>query len=90
MILRMAISRTREYAADQGGAEISGRPVCLARTLEKISRAVRLASLTRLKPAHSHMFVVNPFLGPGLARLFASHPPAEERIRRLQEMACGG
>jgi heat shock protein HtpX len=86
MILRMAVSRTREYAADKGGAEISGRPLGLANGLEKISRAASLAPLARLNPAHSHMFIVSPFLGPGLARLFASHPPAEERIRRLRAM----
>jgi heat shock protein HtpX len=86
MILRMAVSRTREYAADEGGAEISGRPGGLASALEKISRAAQHIPLQRLNPAHSHMFIVNPLHVPGLARLFASHPPAEERIRRLRAM----
>ena len=86
MILRMAVSRTREYAADKGGAEISGRPLGLASGLEKISQAAQHLPLQRLNPAHSHMFIVSPFLGAGLARLFASHPPAEERIRRLRAM----
>jgi heat shock protein HtpX len=86
MILRMAVSRTREYMADEGGAEISGRPLGLASALEKISRAAQHLPLQRLNPAHSHMFIVNPVFGAGLARLFASHPPAEERIRRLRAM----
>jgi len=86
MILRMAVSRTREYAADEGGAEISGRPLGLASGLEKISRAAERLPLQRLNPAHSHMFIVSPLFGSNLARLFASHPPAEERIRRLRAM----
>jgi heat shock protein HtpX len=90
MILRMAVSRTREFMADEGGAEVSGRPLGLASALEKISRAARLTPLERLNPAHSHMFIVSPFLGSGLAKLFASHPPAEERIQRLRAMAGRG
>jgi heat shock protein HtpX len=87
MILRMMISRVREYAADRGGAEISGQPLSLARALEKIVQGVQRRPLQQGNPAHSHLFIVNPFLGGGLQRLFASHPPMAERVRRLEAMA---
>ncbi len=87
MIIRMTISRTREYAADEGGAEISGRPDGLADALIKISGAGRRGILKNLNTAHSHMFIVNPLSGArGMANLFASHPPMEERVRRLRAM----
>ena len=89
MILRMMISRVREYSADRGGAEIGGQPLALARALAKVSRGARQIPLERGNPAHSHLFIVNPFLGGGLQKLFASHPPMEERIRRLEAMAGG-
>ena len=88
MIIRMTISRTREYAADEGGAEISGRPDGLADALIKISGAGRRGILKNLNTAHSHMFIVNPLSGArGMANLFASHPPMEERVRRLRAMS---
>jgi heat shock protein HtpX len=87
MIIRMTISRTREYAADEGGAEISGRPDGLADALIKISGVGRTGLLQRLNSAHAHMFIVNPLHGArGMANLFASHPPMEERVRRLRAM----
>jgi heat shock protein HtpX len=86
MLIRMAISRVREYAADQGGANISGQPLALASALQKIHRGAMRIPLTRGNPAHSHMFIVNPFLG-GLQKLFSTHPPMEERVRRLKAMA---
>lgn len=86
MAIRMAISRTREFAADEGGAEISGKPRSLASALGKLQRGVQLVPMSRGNPAHSHMFIVNPFFG-GLQKMFSTHPPTEERIRRLQEMA---
>jgi heat shock protein HtpX len=88
MIIRMTISRTREYAADQGGAEISGRPNGLADALVKISGGGRRGILKHLNTAHSHLFIANPLSGVrGMANLFASHPPMEERVRRLRAMA---
>ncbi len=88
MVIRSMISRTREYAADAGGAEISHKPLGLAAALQKISTAAKQIPLTRGNPAHSHMFIVNPFLGlGGLQRLFSTHPPVEERVRRLEQMA---
>ncbi len=86
MIIRAMISRTREYAADAGGASISNQPLGLASALKKISQTVPHVPLSRGNAAHAHMFIVNPFAG-GLERLFATHPPVEERIRRLQAMA---
>ncbi|MEJ2515804.1 MAG: zinc metalloprotease HtpX [Gammaproteobacteria bacterium] len=89
MILRMSVSRTREYAADDGGAEISGKPLGLASALEKISATARRRPLANLNSAHAHMFIVSPLSGGGLAGLMASHPPMEERVARLRAMAAG-
>jgi len=88
MIIRSMISRTREYAADAGGAEISQKPLGLASALEKISQAVQRVPLLRGNAAHAHMFIVNPFLG-GLQKLFSTHPPIDERIQRLEAIAAG-
>jgi len=82
MLIRMAVSRVREYAADQGGAQISGKPLALANALGKLHSGVRAFPMTHGNPAHSHMFIMNPFFG-GLQKFFSTHPPAEERIRRL-------
>ncbi len=90
MLLRMAISRVREYAADRGGAEICGNPLALARALAKLHQGARQIPISRRgNPAHANMFIVNPFIG-GLQKLFSTHPPMEERIRRLEAMAHGG
>lgn len=86
MLIRMAVSRVREYAADEGGAEISGKPLALASALAKLHRGVQAVPLTRGNPAHSHMFIMNPFIG-GLQKFFSTHPPAEERVRRLKLLA---
>jgi heat shock protein HtpX len=88
MLLRMAISRTREYAADRGGAAISGRPLALANALAKLQLGVKRTPISRGNPAHSHLFIVNPFTG-GLQKLFSTHPPMEERIRRLKLLGLG-
>lgn len=89
MLLRMAVSRVREFAADEGGSRISRKPLALASALGKLQRGVQDFPLTRGNPAHSHMFIMNPFTG-GLQKLFSTHPPVEERIRRLRLMARGG
>jgi heat shock protein HtpX len=86
MLLRSLISRIREYAADKGGAEISGKPLGLASALAKLQQGVQRYPLMAGNPAHSQLFIMNPFFG-GLQRLFSTHPPADERIRRLQAMA---
>ena len=88
MIIRAMISRTREFAADAGGAEISHKPLGLASALNKISAPAKQIPMQAGNPAHSHMFIVTPLFGMGgLQKLFATHPPIEERIRRLQSIA---
>lgn len=85
LIIQMAISRSREYAADQGGAAIAGNPRYLAGALKKLHRASRQIPM-KATPATSHMFIVNPLSGGGLLKLFSTHPPIEERIARLESM----
>ncbi|MBT8382438.1 MAG: zinc metalloprotease HtpX, partial [Ignavibacteria bacterium] len=87
MLLQMAISRSREFAADRGGAEISGGPLALASALQKISRGNQLKPVNHSEPASAHMFIVNPLRGGGISKLFSTHPPTEERIKRLNAMA---
>ena len=83
-------SRSREYAADRGGAEISGAPLSLASALAKIDhRAQQTRNFAaEANPASAHLFIVNPLHRGGMAGLFMTHPPIEERIRRLQAMAA--
>ncbi|MBN1153556.1 zinc metalloprotease HtpX [candidate division KSB1 bacterium] len=92
VLIRSLISRIREYAADSGGALISGRPLALASALNKLQTGVERYPLNRGNDAHSHLFIVNPFLG-GLQKLFSTHPSTEERIKRLEaisrEMSTG-
>ena len=85
MLIRMAVSRTREYSADEGGARMSGYPLGLANALNKLGRGVAANPIDHGKPSDSHLFIVNPFTG-GLQSLLSTHPPMAERIRRLQEM----
>lgn len=82
LIIQMAVSRSREYAADATGAEIAGQPHGLARALEKLGAYAKRLPL-QTSPTTSHMFIVMPAIGGGLMRLFSTHPPIEERIRRL-------
>ncbi len=82
VIIQMAVSRSREYAADATGARFAGTPAGLARALEKLGRASERIPMDA-NPATSHMFIVKPFSGRALLNLFSTHPPIEERIRRL-------
>lgn len=84
-IIQMAISRSREYLADAGGAKVSGKPYALAGALEKLSRAAQAIPL-EANPSTAHMFIVNPLTGRSLMNLFSTHPPVEERIARLRSM----
>jgi heat shock protein HtpX len=90
-MVQMAISRTREYEADRLGAEISGQPLALAGALAKIARAAgRVVNIpAERNPASASMFIINPLHALRMDRLFATHPPTEERIARLQAMASG-
>jgi heat shock protein HtpX len=81
-LIQMAISRSREFAADKGGAAIAGTPYGLADALRKIDAVAKRVPLDA-NPATAHMFIVQPFTGGGLASLFSSHPPTEARIRAL-------
>ncbi len=89
MIIQMAISRTREYEADRGGATISGNPTWLANALLKLEKGSQIIPMEDAKPATAHMFIVNPLRGGGIINLFSTHPPIAERVKRLNEMARG-
>lgn len=91
MLIQSAISRSREFAADRGGAEISGKPRALADALAKLQLSVA-AQPMQAPPSTAHMFIVNPLadLREGLSGLFSTHPPTEDRIARLQEMQRTG
>ena len=86
MVIQMWISRTREYAADAGGAQMSGNPLGLANALRKLESGASRIPMDA-NPATSHMFIVNPFTGRQMMNLFSTHPPMEERIARLEAMA---
>ena len=87
MLVQMAISRSREYLADEGGAKLSGNPLYLANALKKLDAGVRLTQ-TSVNPATAHMFIVSPLTGgASILNLFSTHPPIEDRVRRLESMA---
>jgi heat shock protein HtpX len=89
MLVQMAISRTREYSADNLGARISGRPGALASALAKISNAAQQIEnpTAEMNPATAHLFIVNPLTGRGMDNLFSTHPSTENRIAALQQLA---
>jgi heat shock protein HtpX len=88
MLIQMAISRSREYLADEGGAHLS-HPLSLAKALGKLEVAAQRIPM-EANPSTAHMFIVNPLRGGGVLSLFSTHPPIEERIARLEEMARTG
>ncbi len=87
MLVQMAVSRSREYQADERGAALCGNPMALASALHKISYGVETAPMDDAKPATAHMFIINPLTGGSLMNLFSTHPPVEKRIERLRQMA---
>jgi len=87
LIVQMAISRSREFAADAGGARIAGNPRYLASALRKLEWASQKVPMNNANPATSHLFIVNPLSGKSLVKLFSTHPPIEERIARLEAMS---
>ncbi|RMF56431.1 MAG: zinc metalloprotease HtpX [Bacteroidetes bacterium] len=91
VLIQMAISRSREYAADRDGARICGKPRALASALNRLQHGAEQLPMDA-NPATAHLFIVNPFAGAmsGLRNLFSTHPPTEERIRRLLEMERTG
>ncbi|WP_027370022.1 zinc metalloprotease HtpX [Desulfovermiculus halophilus] len=90
MLIQMAISRSREYLADQTGAQLAGDPRSLASALEKLDAYSRRIPMQSGTPATAHMFIVNPFSGGSMAHLFSTHPPVQERIQRLRAMSGQG
>jgi heat shock protein HtpX len=92
MLIQMAVSRAREYAADRDGARIAQNPRALASALATLQRGAEARPMRQASEATSHMFIVHPFTGglSGLKKLFSTHPPTQERIDRLNEMAREG
>jgi heat shock protein HtpX len=86
VLVKMAVSRTREFAADHTGAETTGRPMSLASALQKLEQGKAAIPMTNANEATAHQFIVNPLHG-GLAGLFSTHPRTEDRVARLQAMS---
>jgi heat shock protein HtpX len=90
MLIQFAVSRSREFAADEGGARICGKPLSLANALKKLERGAELIPMQNAGTATAHMFIVNPLRGGGVMKLFSTHPPTAERVARLEALAMGG
>ena len=88
MMIQMAISRSREFLADEGGAQMAGTPLSLASALKKLHRRAEEIPM-EASPSTAHLFIVNPLFGGGLMKLFSTHPPMEERVARLEAMVYG-
>ena len=86
MLVQMAVSRSREYQADDYGARICGKPLALANALKKLHMGVAAIPM-EANAATAHMFIVSPLTGGGLMSLFSTHPPMEERVKRLEELS---
>ncbi|MCK9274795.1 MAG: zinc metalloprotease HtpX [Syntrophales bacterium] len=86
MLIQMAISRSREYMADDGGARIAGTPYGLAAALEKLSRAAKSLPMKEAHASTAHLFIVNPLRARSMMNLFSTHPPMEKRIERLKRI----
>ena len=86
MLIQMAVSRSREYAADASGAELAGHPYGLANALRKLQPTSQRIPMRGATPATAHLFIVNPLSGQALFNLFSTHPPLEKRIERLMAM----
>jgi heat shock protein HtpX len=88
MLIQMAISRSREFMADEEGARLAANPLLLANALRKLEMKAREIPMDA-SPSTAHMFIVNPLNGGGIAKLFSTHPPIEERVARLEAMVYG-
>ena len=87
LLIQLAVSRSREYDADEEGAHLTKNPLYLASALRKLEAGVRHIPMLEATPTTAHLFIVNPLRGEGIAKLFSTHPPIEERIERLERMA---
>jgi heat shock protein HtpX len=87
-LVQLAISRTREYGADAAGARIAGDPIALASALRKLETGSAQLPMA-VNPTTAHMYIINPLSGGAIAGLFSTHPPTQERIARLEQMALG-
>ncbi len=87
MLIQMAVSRSREYMADEAGARLCGNPRALARALQKLQQAATMVPMREATPATSHMFIVSPITASRLAGLFSTHPSTEDRVARLLAMS---
>jgi len=90
VLIQAAVSRSREFLADEAGARLCGNPRALASALEKIEALSRARPMTAGSPATAHLFIVNPFSGGGVLRLFSTHPSTEQRVARLELLAREG
>jgi heat shock protein HtpX len=89
-LIQLAISRSREFEADAGGARITQQPLALASALKKLEAFSQKRPLAAATPATAHLFIVNPLRGGGISKLFSTHPPMADRVARLEAMATGG
>ena len=87
MLIQFAISRQREFAADALGAQFTGDPLALADALRNLHRGVEMIPSHRAQPAQASLYIVNPFSGGGIASWFSTHPPVEQRVAKLEELA---
>lgn len=90
MLVQLAVSRSREYLADETGAQLCHNPLALASALRKLQHGSQAMPMAEARPATAHLFITNPLRGNGLAALFSTHPPMAERVARLEAMARGG
>jgi heat shock protein HtpX len=88
MLIQLAVSRSREYKADEGGAKLSMKPLSLASALSKLQSGVQQMPM-QAQPSTAHLFIVNPLNAQSIAKLFSTHPPTEERIAKLEALAAG-
>lgn len=87
LLIQLAVSRSREFHADEGSAGLTGDPLYLASALKKLEAGIRRVPMLEANPTTAHLFIVNPLTASGITKLFTTHPPVEERIERLERMA---
>ena len=89
VLIQLAISRSREFDADEGSAHYTGKPLSLANALRKLESGQERNPMQNATPATAHLFIVSPLMGGGIMNLFSTHPPIEDRIARLEQIAMG-